>query len=988
MSIISVSTFNQGTGLPNEIPEWVLPLQEQVPVSGFNNDADYISQSSSIYIKDGTGYFAGNGSGLYDIQAPNINGYLTAARIHVSRVDGLAPVALTNDYDDLDDKPDLNALEAAILGAAAGAAAGAISSAITNALGGASIFADAFNDFADAFNPFNDGSDPENPQTNKEEDYRKVWSWYNLYDRPLVARQKTDGRVDTGFFGNIYCSGVLNRDTNIFVNSSNNIVFETQTRPSDPILDMNTKDAWLNNIKAGQLNMGSQVGNNLITLFGLSTNKDDYAVMGFGYEPNSLLTNLRNSNGVARWRWGISEYANMSKYEFIHRGNIVSNHAMFQNMYFANAETSNNIITLFGASVAAGDKNAVDVAGFGFNNNSLLYNLPVDQTTSHKWQWGGVPFANLTTKEFHHNESIRSNLGVFSNIYCGNHTANNILTLWGPTSLAGNSDTVDVVGFGYKDSSLWYNSRNSLVTHRWRFGQTEYANLSTEGFGHVGNIKAGNAYLGYGLYAQRGIFNAPGDVDPRVGIGLGAPQATLHISSPANTDKAIFGSNADNGGELRLLTRQVSLLGHAGEGWNKHGVKLYLGQYDTANAYVFAAENDKGELDASLLNGNLWLRGTLDADEVKTGNLVANILLGNGAWLDYIDAAAIRGNLRVVGANVGVSTQDPQERLDVQGAGNVGIRILSSTAIDSQRVARLDLVRWDGVLGNKAFGSDVNTDWRMQNDGNLCFISGDTITGNAKRVCFFANGAIQAGAYLGLGNLALGNTIDASQVASGTLAGARLPFGIGDGNLRVVGGNVGIGAQTPLATFHVEGNVLVSNGCIYANCIQTTNIAATGVIVGNGALLNNIQAQSIVGILPTVSLPYNIGDGTIQVRDGRVWVNYPPVPPGSLIISTGDNRISVNGNVGADYFFGSGKYITQVQWNNIEGAPDFGITGGGDDGGGGTSPFDIFKEAGKLVIGGAASMVLGGASGYATSAAISGFGAFSARMKGYTRFTR
>lgn len=876
------SLYISQPGLLASVPPWVLPEQGQVPVSGFDldipvvqgvskiasglrvdtptssypitygtgdfvNSADFISQSSGLYLVGGRAG-VGNTSPLDKLSVDGnvfVRGNVAAGYYlgNGALLQGFGLTARTNDYDDLDGKPDLDGLKAAAIAAAVAAAGAGAASLISNALGGATDVAEKVGDIFDSLMP--DG-DPDTGGGNKEEDYIKRFSWYNLKDRPLAAVQKPNGLRDVGFWGNIYGAGYIVRENNIFPDSNENVKFETATRNDDWLINMSTKDANLRHIQAmgditcrGRLSMGSTLGNNILSIFGSNPDRDTTEVMGFGASSDGFFYNSRNPTVSHRFRAGASEIANIGAAGMELRGNIRADAATFSRVNLG-SQTGNNVLALYGLSTY---RDSTDVVGFGVSSDALWYNSR-NPLVSHRFRSGTAEVANIGSTGLEVRGNVQCANLITGHINLGKQFANNLICLWGDS---GNLDTTEVYGLGVEENSLYMNLRNPNGVLRVRTGTGDACNVSLESLTHRGNLKAANAFLKDYLVSHRGVFNG---LDPKVGIGTAAPQATLHVTSPSSSERVLVGADAGTVGSLRNAQHQVSLLGYSGQGYNSSGVKLYAGQYNTRNVYPLAFENSDGELDMSVLNGNLWLRGSLSASLVD-----GDAFTGNGWGLYDIDEERIKGNVRVVAGNVGIGTQAPTEKLDIQGLANVGVRILSSTAVDQHRVARLDLVRWDGALGDKAFGADLNTDWRLQNAGNLLLVSGDTVNGVGTRATLYSNGALQAahfhgnGAYLtGLTGAALGATIDASQIVSGTINATRLPETLPK---LVITNTLGVGNSQPTArlsvqgTAHIDGQVNLPQGYIDLGLADPSREMSAGKLVYGAPW--DTSALSIVG---------------------------------------------------------------------------------------------------------------------------------------------
>jgi len=162
----------------------------------------------------------------------------------------------------------------------------------------------------------------------------------------------------------------------------------------------------------------------------------------------------------------------------------------------------------------------------------------------------------------------------------------------------------------------------------------------------------------------------------RVGIGnVTSPQAKLHIRADEGEEAAVFiePNSWRQGAQATLLLGNMN-----------HGIKADEGKgltFFTENNYYFPdgkvsiGRNDTGEPDAELdINGTVKMTGLrLSGQIIRQGYILTSIdEFGQAQWRDPIDVIqplwtkTPKGDIYRI-SKVGIGTEDPQEKLDVNG---------------------------------------------------------------------------------------------------------------------------------------------------------------------------------------------------------------------------------------------------------------------------------------------------------------------------------
>ena len=308
-----------------------------------------------------------------------------------------------------------------------------------------------------------------------------------------------------------------------------------------------------------------------------------------------------------------------------------------------NSQTQNQIICM-----NSGDPNGNLVAnstnylGFGINNSTLRYQVPVNQ--NHTWYAGTTPIANLNSSAL----TVAGGLFVpTANISGGlsmnNQVNNQVISLWTADSALSASST-NYYGFGLNASTLRYQVPAGQC-HAWYASASQVANLSSSG-----------------LTIPGGIMQGTSTDSGRVFSGLNSGMSTNGYSLMC------FGqaSSTNNQGELGF-----NYMG-SGSSQNRVCLGLYgqqvlsvlnnaVGIFQTAPAYTLDVSGS-----ARVTNQVLHGMGTAAAPSVAFTNQ-----LNTGLYQPVTNAVGfvINGseNMRLTSTGLGVGTLTPSTTFHVVG---------------------------------------------------------------------------------------------------------------------------------------------------------------------------------------------------------------------------------------------------------------------------------------------------------------------------------
>lgn len=425
------------------------------------------------------------------------------------------------------------------------------------------------------------------------------------------------------------------------------------------------------------------------------------------------------------------------------------------------------------------------------------------------------------------------------------------------------------------------------------------------------------------------VFKASRDIDLEAGSrtsASGARGGEVSIQSQngatrvAGTVEAI--GTQENGGEIRLLGKEVSLVDNAAidvSGKRGGGTVLAGGDYQGSNPLVQNALTAYMGSDTSIKadasdegNGGkviLWSDGSTTAH----GNISARggALSGSGGLIETsghtIDFSRVRVNTSAGKGPFGLWLIDPQDLvIDAAGAGNIVSNITGSDITLTTAACNTTYgTCGPGTSGNITVSSPItmiNAGGRklaLVADNNIVINSAIGDSGMGTHVDLQASGAITLNS-----NISLTGTLKAS--ASG---GLTQPGGIITANsLQLLGsGNFSLGSANSIGTVaaNISGDLaLQTGGVVSVGTVGATNgITAAGNITltaGGAANINDIISSTtggtvnVTGTAVTISSPGGIsaGAGTVNVAAtaGGGMIN---VGAGTQIAVTGAGQINL-----------------------------------------------------------------------------------------------
>jgi len=285
--------------------------------------------------------------------------------------------------------------------------------------------------------------------------------------------------------------------------------------------------------------------------------------------------------------------------------------------------------------------------------------------------------------------------------------------------------------------------------------------------------------------------------------------------------------------------------------------ELYL----SGNSVYFNGTALSGNATTLTYGGNAVIVANSAGSISIVGNVTANYIIGNGSLLTSLNGANVTGTVAnatyaVSAGTAGTVTTNAQPNITSTGT-LTSLSVSGNAQLGNVSTAGFVSATGNLTAGNLLINSNANILGNLNVQGNVTFVNSNVITVNDL--------------YIELAN---------NQTTYANINGAGL--------------NVG---QT--------GNVLTNWTYNYTSNAWTTNVgvSATGnisgnYIIGNGALLTNINASNIVGAYSNANV-----------------AAYLPTYSGNITAG----NISVTGNVTANYHIGNGATLSSITGANVTG---------------------------------------------------------------------
>lgn len=456
-------------------------------------------------------WLEGNGSEIIGLDASKVaTGVLSVNRLPtlpVDKVRGLAPVATSGSYADLQDKPNISNQpdgSMSVLGPLLGLGAGT-----ALAIGGQKIYDELGRMAPRGYEALEEGL--QELDSGRDDDSKtKVMSYFNLKDRPLAVRlNATSGNKTLGLKGHLCMSGTIATAPSTLATAvgDTSTVF-ISTDPGETVLDIGAKTGTLNRLTCGTL------AANAAGTLACTANLASFA--GKVCVGNAAPTEALSVGGGCMASYFVGSGTGLTGLTGAQIGD--------GSLYVGNTRVGVGTAAPTEALTVAGN-----VAATGFKGNgALLTALSASALAS-----GTVPAARLPNGIGDGSIQVADGTVTLAAapLNFSNQLQNNIITLYGSTK---DPASTFRFGFGVNPGTLRYDTPATSDTHRFYSGGTNYATIGSAGIQTAGNVAAA-AFVGSGaqLTGLTGAQIGDGSLfvgGGRVGVGTTAPAQALSVA--------------------------------------------------------------------------------------------------------------------------------------------------------------------------------------------------------------------------------------------------------------------------------------------------------------------------------------------------------------------------------------------------------------------------------------------------------------------------
>ena len=596
-----------------------------------------------------------------------------------------------------------------------------------------------------------------------------------------------------------------------------------------------------------------------------------------------------------------------------------------------------------GGRNSTGDANTYIGYQAGFENNTGSGNTYVGFTSGYAKQSG-------SNNTFYGYESGRNNIAGSGNVFIGYRAGQNESGS-GKLYITNSDDTTPLIHGDFSNDELTVNGELDVV----------------------GTVEA-TSFIGDGSR----LTNLPGEGrifydNEDVGIGTTSPKAKLDVAQQAQDSFSALRLRAGNSSNYPAAN-QV-LFSWNGEPYYTHVIKTrHNSAADDGNAIDFylwdqGTDNlhDVGTKHVMSLNGGKVGIGTTSPSEALdvVGNVEATSFIGDGSQLTNLPDPG-EGTVHYINGNVGIGTENPQEKLHLTDVGPVELRIEPGGGqIGSLR------------FKEGGFGDQMGFKFLTANSGdnNKLQVFANVHSDPEEKIhmtILEQSGNVGIGATSPEEKLDVAGNVQATSFIGDGSQLTNLPDP-GEGIVHYIDGNVGIGTSNPTSRLAVNGGVTatqffgdgslltgitgsqvnitgndINSGTIGGSTAidVTSNIETSANVIGDEIQANEVKGANLSafdqdnnstfqvdGATGQVSATSFTGDGS-QLSGVLTAVSGDDITTGTI---SGDTEINTTGDVIASKFIGDGSSLTGITGSQVN------ITGNDINSGtiGGSTAIDV-----------------------------------------------